>query len=63
MPVPEGVPMPMVFQNLENGKLNAPEIYRTSATAMLDELHKWAEALKGLRAQHKASLQIKAEAA
>lgn len=63
MPVTEGVPMPMVFQNIENGKLKPAEIYKTSATAMLDELHKWAEALKSLRTPHKASLERKAEAA
>lgn len=63
MPVTEGVPMPMVFQNLQNGTLNAPEIYKTSAAAMLDELHVWAEALKGVRSKHKASLVRKAEAA
>ena len=63
MPVPEGVPMPMVFPNLENGKLKAPDIYKTSAATMLDEMHKWAESLKALRTQHKASLERKAEAA
>jgi len=63
MPIMEGVPMPMVFQNLENGKLKPSDIYKTSATAMLDELHVWAEALKTVRAKHKASLQRKAEAA
>ncbi len=63
MPIPEGVPMPMVFQNLENGKLKPADIYRTSAATMLDELHRWAESLKTLRASHKASLQMKAQAA
>lgn len=63
MPIPEGVPMPMVFGNLENGQLKPADIHKSSATAMLDELHRWAESLKGLRAQHKASLQRKAEAA
>lgn len=55
MPIPEGVPMPMVFQNLdENGNLKPTEIYKTSASTMLDELHRWAEALKSLRAQRKS---------
>ena len=63
MPIPEGVPMPMVFQNLENGRLKPVDIYKTSAAVMLDELHKWAEALKNARAAHKASLERKAEAA
>jgi NAD(P)H-dependent FMN reductase len=39
MPVPEGVPMPMVFPHLENGVLKPAEIYKTSAATMLDELH------------------------
>jgi len=63
MPITEGVPMPMVFQNLENGKLKPAEIYRTSAAAMLDELHVWTKALEGVRSKHKASLERKAEAA
>jgi NAD(P)H-dependent FMN reductase len=60
MPIPEGVPMPMVFQNLENGKLKPVEIYRTSAATMLDELHRWAEALRPLRAQRKLPLKAAA---
>lgn len=61
MPVPEGVPMPMVFQNLdENGTLKPVDIYKASAATMLDELHKWAEALKPLRAQRKAPLKAAA---
>lgn len=63
MPIPEGVPMPMVFPHLENGILKPAEIHKTSAATMLDELHKWAESLKSLRLQHKASLQTKAQAA
>lgn len=58
MPVPEAVPMPMVFQNLdENGNLKPLDIYKASAATMLDEMHKWAEALRPLRAQRKASAQ------
>ncbi|MGO4525003.1 NADPH-dependent FMN reductase [Microvirga sp. 2MCAF35] len=61
MPIPEGVPMPMVFQNLdENGTLNAPDIYKTSAAAMLDELFRWTEALKSLRAERKTPLKAAA---
>jgi len=63
MPIPEGVPMPMVFQNLEDGRLKPADIYKTSAATMLDELHRWSESLKTLRASHKASLQMKAQAA
>jgi NAD(P)H-dependent FMN reductase len=63
VPIPEGVPMPMVFQNLdENGNLKPLDIYKTSAAAMLDELHKWAEALKALRAVRKAPAEAKAAA-
>jgi len=63
MPLPEGVPMPMVFQNLdEDGNLKPTDIYKTSAATMLDELHKWAEALKVLRAQHKSTVVTKAAA-
>jgi NAD(P)H-dependent FMN reductase len=63
MPVPEGVPMPMVFQNLdENGNLKPLDIYRTSAATMLDELYRWAEALKPLRAQRKSAAEARAAA-
>ncbi|MBA1156082.1 NADPH-dependent FMN reductase [Microvirga mediterraneensis] len=61
MPIPEGVPMPMVFQNLdENGTLNAPEIYKTSASAMLDELFRWTETLRSLRAERKTPMKAAA---
>jgi NAD(P)H-dependent FMN reductase len=61
MPIPEGVPMPMVFQNLdETGNLNAPDIYKTSAATMLDELFRWTEALKSLRAERKTPLKAAA---
>ena len=61
MPIPEGVPMPMVFQNLdENGKLKPLDIYRTSAATMLDELLRWTEALKSLRADRKTKMKAAA---
>jgi NAD(P)H-dependent FMN reductase len=61
MPIPEGVPMPMVFQNLdEAGNLNAPDIYKASAATMLDELSRWTEALKSLRAERKSPLKAAA---
>ncbi|WP_445501335.1 NADPH-dependent FMN reductase [Microvirga sp. G4-2] len=63
MPIPEGVPMPMVFQNLdENGNLKPLDIYKTSAATMLDELHRWTEALKSLRATRKSAGAAKAAA-
>ncbi|MBZ6078634.1 NADPH-dependent FMN reductase [Microvirga puerhi] len=61
MPIPEGVPMPMVFSNIDaNGTLNPPDIYKTSAATMLDELYRWTEALQPLRAQRKVSATAKA---
>lgn len=63
MPIPEGVPMPMVSQNLdENRNLKPLDSYKTSAATMLDELYKWAEALKPLRAQRKSPAASKAAA-
>ncbi|WP_112663917.1 NADPH-dependent FMN reductase [Microvirga flavescens] len=51
MPIPEAVPLPMVFGHLDEDKsFKAEEIHRTSAKVMLDELYKWAEVLKPLRA-------------
>jgi NAD(P)H-dependent FMN reductase len=61
IPIPEGVPMPMVFQNLdEAGNLNAPDTYKASAATMLDELSRWTEALKSLRAERKSPLKAAA---
>lgn len=53
MPILETVLIPMVPQHLdkETGAFTATEIHRNSATAMLDELRRWAEALKPLRAK------------
>jgi NAD(P)H-dependent FMN reductase len=51
MPILETVLIPMVQQHLDpNGTFTPNEIHETSATAMLDELFRWAEALKPLRA-------------
>lgn len=60
MPIPEGVPMPMVFPHIENGVLKPLDIYKTSAATMLDELYKWTDALKPLRAQRKSTATAKA---
>lgn len=63
MPIPEAVPMPMVFQHLdENGDLQPLDIHKTSATTMLDELYRWTEALKPLRALRKSPTEAKAAA-
>ena len=51
MPIPEGVALPM-YQKLldENGAFSASEQVTGGAKAMLDELLRWSEALKPLRA-------------
>ncbi|TFL13617.1 NADPH-dependent oxidoreductase [Pusillimonas caeni] len=51
MPMVEGVAIPMVATLLdENRKFKSNELIDTAANTMLDELHRWAEALKTLRA-------------
>jgi NAD(P)H-dependent FMN reductase len=51
MPIPEGVPMPMVAQLIGEDKVFKPnDLISTGAKTMLDELAKWAGALKTLRA-------------
>lgn len=49
MPIPEAVAIPMVWNSVADGKLTVPEGQTKAATAMLDELARWAEALKPLR--------------
>ncbi|MGD9509354.1 MAG: NADPH-dependent FMN reductase [Geminicoccaceae bacterium] len=50
VPVVEGVIIPMVAQQLDEEKRFKPtEIHRTSAKTMLDELARWAQALKPMR--------------
>ncbi len=49
MPLPEGVAIPFVANLLESGVLKATEHLERSAHAALEELHRWAEALKPLR--------------
>jgi NAD(P)H-dependent FMN reductase len=51
MPIPEGVALPM-YQKLldENGAFSASEQVTGGARTMLDELLRWSEALKPLRA-------------
>lgn len=51
MPIPEGVALPMFSSHIdENGEFKPNELVTSSAAAMLDELHRWSEALKPLRA-------------
>jgi NAD(P)H-dependent FMN reductase len=52
MPVPEAVNIPFVFKHLDEDKrLKPTEEMEQSATAMLDEVLKWTEALQALRAK------------
>jgi len=51
MTIPEGVGVPMVFGHIDEQKrFKAPEVLEPSLKGMLDELVKWAGALKPLRA-------------
>lgn len=50
MPLPEQVPIPTVSQLIENGVFKPNELITTGATTMFNELHRWSEALKPLRA-------------
>lgn len=49
MPMFEGVVIPLFSQFLKDDVFTATEAHEKSATAMLDELARWAEALKVLR--------------
>jgi len=50
MPIPEGVPIPSVTQHLDDERrFVANELHEASVKLMLDELVKWAEALKPIR--------------
>jgi NAD(P)H-dependent FMN reductase len=51
MPVPEMVVLPNVFQQLNDGVFTANEFNEQGATAILNELAKWEQALALLRAQ------------
>ena len=51
MPVPEAVNIPFVHSHLdEDGRLKPTEAMEASATAMLDELLRWTESMRSLRA-------------
>ena len=52
VPVPEAVNIPFVFKHLDEDKrFKSTEEMEQAATAMLDELQKWTEALLTLRAK------------
>jgi len=50
VPIPEGVPLPNFHQFLDEQRVFTPtDIVSAGARTMLDELHRWSEALKPLR--------------
>lgn len=50
MPIPEAVPVPMAGERITAEKtFDANDLHRQGARIMLDELARWAGALKGLR--------------
>ena len=50
MPIPQAVPIPFFSQHVgADGAFRPTEQIAASAGVMLDELHRWAEALKPLR--------------
>jgi NAD(P)H-dependent FMN reductase len=54
MPIPEGVALPNVYQQLHDGKFAANELNTQGATAMLNELVGWTDALAPLRERVRA---------
>ncbi|HLK36451.1 MAG TPA: NAD(P)H-dependent oxidoreductase, partial [Polyangiaceae bacterium] len=50
MPMLEAVTIPMVAQHMDEGRFKGGELFEKAATALLDELLRWAEALKAMRA-------------
>jgi NAD(P)H-dependent FMN reductase len=55
MPIPEGVALPGVAAQLKDGKFEGNDLCAQGATAMLNELLKWSDALKPLRDQVRAA--------
>jgi len=49
MPLPEGVALPNVFAQIKDGVFAANELNTQGAASILNEMVKWAEALKPLR--------------
>ena len=49
MPIPEGVALPNVYQQLKDGVFTANELNTQGAQALLNELIRWTEALAPLR--------------
>lgn len=55
MPIPENVALPNVHGQIKEGIFVANELNIAGASAMMNELVKWEQALRDLRAQHRAS--------
>ena len=55
VPIPEGVPVPNYPQLLVDGEFKPNDLITAGAKTMLDELDRWAGALKALRPQAKAA--------
>jgi NAD(P)H-dependent FMN reductase len=51
MPIPEAVAIPFAWNAVADGKFTAPDGQDKAAATMLDELSRWTEALKPLRAK------------
>ena len=49
VPIVEAVVIPMVAQSITDGRFRGNELQIQAATVMLDELMRWAGALKPLR--------------
>jgi hypothetical protein len=49
MPIPEGVAIPNFYAQIKDGTFEGNELNQQGASATLNELHKWAEALAPLR--------------
>jgi NAD(P)H-dependent FMN reductase len=50
MPIPESVAIPFFSSHLKEGQFQGTDVMNKSVTTMLDELHRWADALKPMRA-------------
>lgn len=56
MPIPESVALPNVFAQIQEGTFKANDLNSAGASAMLNEIAKWEEALRDLRARHRATV-------
>ena len=61
--LPQVVPVHSFSQFIDNGVFNPNEQIRGGVNAMLDELHKWARALRSLRAEQAADSAVQNAAA